>query len=119
FKISSQYAYENSTNFRVAYGTINENYQPDQAVLVQFPRTYYFLENMTIINLENQQTFSYDRFREIIQQYGSGWVVWETNKLYHIKSSIRDYAKNHLTKHHGTGIDNTGIEVYSWGITIT
>ncbi|WP_265112388.1 glycosyltransferase family 39 protein [Halosolutus halophilus] len=110
------YYYEDSEDFTTAYGTIVEEFNSDGEVLfAQYPRDYYLRElpsDTTVIDMENNQEYKPDEFYDDLERHGSGWITWETDKSYHVHPEIREYADEHFEKRHGSGVDNTNVEVY-------
>ncbi len=104
-------------NFSQAYEIIIENYNPKSDVIIgQYLRTYYLRElanqNIKTISMLSNKRYEFETFIEDLDKYESGYITWETRKSYHIQSEIRNYIAKNFTKHHGSGIDNAGVEVY-------
>ena len=95
---------------------IVDNYNPENDIIMgQYLRTYYLKDlegNVTIISMLNNKLYSYDQFQEDLEKYGNGWITWETRKGYHIRKDIKNYIGKNFVKYHGSGVDNTKIEVY-------
>ena len=110
------YYYEDSEDFTTAYGTIVEESDSDEEVLfAQYPRDYYLRDLPTdtmVIDMQNNQEYKPDEFHDDIERHGSGWITWETGKSYHIHPEVREYIDEHFQQHHGSGVDDTDVEVY-------
>lgn len=101
--------------FSSAYQTIIENYQYDEEVIFgQYLRTYYLqpLEEFKYISMRNNKKYHFSQFLEDLEKHKAGWLTWETRKSYHIEPEIRKYIDTHFLKIHGSGIDDTQVEVY-------
>jgi hypothetical protein len=101
--------------FSQAYPTIINNYTSDEVVFGQYLRSYYIKDlgkDANIISMRNNRNYSYDEFINDLDKYDSGWITWETRKSYHINGKIRGYISKNFKHLHGTGVDNTMVEVY-------
>jgi len=102
-------------DFRNAYKTITENYKPGQVIFGQYLRTYYLQDlkrNFKTIKMRREGKYAFSQFEQALEKINSGWVTWETRKSYHVDGKIIEYCKKHLKQLHGTGVDNTKVEVY-------
>jgi len=109
----------NFGNFSTAYQEIVERYNPDEEVIFgQYLRTYYLqkLEGMQDISLLKNKAYSFDQFITDLNQNPVGWLTWETRKSYHLDDRIIDFAEQYFQKLHGTGKDDTGVEVYYFSL---
>ena len=110
------YYYEDSEDFTTAYGTIVDEFDSDEDVLfAQYPRDYYLRDlpsDTTTISMKNNQRYEPAQFHEDIERYGSGWITWETGKAYHVHPEVREYIDEHFEQRHGSGVDDTDVEVY-------
>ncbi len=109
------YNFNNYPQLRQAYQIIKNNYQPGELVISNSLRAYYLwgLKTEDIYKMEWRMGYSFDEFMSRIMLYDSGWLVWEVDKVeMHIRPEIYNYAENNFTKYHGTGIDDTGVDVY-------
>lgn len=106
---------EDDNDFTTAYGTIISNYEDRQAVFAQYPRRYYLRgldPDAKIVSMEHSQEYAPEEFHRDLRRSESGWVTWESEKTYHIHPEIRTFVREHFLKYHGTGVDDTGVEVY-------
>ena len=53
-----------------------------------------------------------EQFKTLFRQEKSGWIVFDTHKSYHLDSEILNFVVRHARKIHGTGVDDTGVEVF-------
>lgn len=114
--------YEDDQDFETAYGTIVEDFDSDEEVLfAQYPRDYYLRElpaDTELISMLNNQRYEPEQFHRDLERHESGWVTWETGKSYHIHPEVRAYVDEHFEQHHGSGVDDTGVEVYYFDETM-
>ncbi|WP_254522229.1 glycosyltransferase family 39 protein [Natrinema caseinilyticum] len=107
---------DDAQDFTTAYGTIEENYEPeDEAVFGQYLRSYYLKDldrDATIVSMEHNQAYTPAEFHRDLSAYESGWITWETRKSYHVHPEIREYVDENFEHYHGDGVDETGVEVY-------
>jgi len=100
--------------FSIAYNSIlDEN--KCEVIFGQYLRSYYLRnlnKDIQIVDLLNNQDYEYSEFIREIKNYNSGWITWETRKGGHIQDEIKDYVRNNFIKIHGTGLDNTNVELY-------
>jgi len=112
---SEIYEGEGFGKISIAYASIAENIKPGEVIFGQYLRDYYLqsIDPQTPrISMLNNQSYSYQSFREDLARYESGWITWETRKRYHIQPEIRDFAQQYLTKIHGAEADASGVELY-------
>ncbi|MGK2860681.1 MAG: hypothetical protein ACSLE0_02020, partial [Chitinophagaceae bacterium] len=64
------------------------------------------------IKMGRRKEYSLDQFKQASERYTSGWVVFDTHKAYHIDPSIIQFLTKRAQRIHGSGIDETGVEVY-------
>jgi uncharacterized membrane protein len=105
----------NNGVFSRAYQVIVENYDYESEVIFgQYLRTYYLqdLQQIRVVSLQNNQTYTFDQFLEDLEKYPQGWITWETKKSYHVADEIVFFVEDRFTKIHGAGIDDTHVEVY-------
>ncbi len=109
------YTQTDDVQFRPAYATILEHYQPGDAIFGQYPRWYYlqglFLDT-PYIDLLSHQRYDNLLFQNQLTHYPGAWVVWETKKRQHVQPGIIHYVDQQCVKYHGEGVDFTGVEVY-------
>jgi len=103
--------------FVIAYQTIKENFNPEKDVLFgQYLKPYYLQEmagnNIKTIDMLYDRRYEYETFLKDISKYESGWIAWQTRKGYHIRGDIKNYINENFKKYHGSGIDDTNVEVY-------
>jgi hypothetical protein len=107
-------------NYQLAYKEINQNYNDRKhGLFLQFPRTYY-LQDLHEANIINLGTHAEYRLKDLLEQantYKSGWISWAWYKRGHVSSEIREYADENFEKIHGTGVDETGVEVYYFDLS--
>lgn len=104
-------------DYKTAYRTISENYDAEKKEIIaaQFLRCYYLggIGNKAdIYDLKRRQTVTYKDFMDKITTTSSGWVTWATKKRGHVDLKIQKFANRCFKKHHGTGVDKTGVEVF-------
>lgn len=110
-------------NFSTAYKVITENYNPETDVIIaQYPRTFYLRDlsdkQPIIISMLDRRNYSFNTFMEDLSQFQAGYVTWETRKSRHISGKIKPYVEDNFIKLHGTGIDNTNVEVYYFDLSM-
>ncbi|WP_290813149.1 glycosyltransferase family 39 protein [Halovivax sp.] len=109
---------EDEQDFETAYGTIEANYDPDEeAIFGQFLRRIYLQnldEDATVVRMESDRRYAPEEFADDLESHGAGWITWETGKDHHVDPAIREFVDEHFAKHHGAGVDDTGLEVYSF-----
>lgn len=117
----SDYAklYQNETRYgRVseAYQVIIDSYHPCREVIFgQYLRSYYLRDipkPVKYVSMLHGKDYEFDQFIEDLNSYPAGWLTWETRKSYHIQDDIIEYVDRYFEKLHGSGIDDTYVEVY-------
>jgi hypothetical protein len=102
--------------YSVVYPDIESRYKPGEALFYQNIKTYYLdpdiLAGKDAIKMGRKKEYTLDQFKEVAKNYTAGWVVFDTHKGYHVDPSIINYIHNNAQKFHGTGVDDTGVEVY-------
>ncbi|MBN1253044.1 MAG: glycosyltransferase family 39 protein [Bacteroidales bacterium] len=112
----------------IAYKEIVENYQKGEAVFYQYPIHYYFKgidTSAVFIDMRRNRLFKFDSylskklkhkkgFFQNINQYNSGWIIWDTQNEMHIDTLINYYVNQNFKKIHGYGIDKTNVEVFRY-----
>lgn len=102
--------------YSVAYKEIREGYKPGEAILYQHMKTYYLdpeaLAGEKAIKLGRRKEMTLEQFKGLFRQEKSGWIVFDTHKSYHLDREILNFIVRHARKIHGTGIDETGVEVF-------
>jgi hypothetical protein len=107
----------------IAYKTVINNLQKDDAVFVQGLKDYYMTglpANAPIISLGHLQKqdiigtnpYNFELFFNDLLKYRQGWVVWEKFKEFHVNPKVAAYVKTLFKKYHGQGIDDSGVEVF-------
>ena len=94
---------------RTAYQVIKDNFQPGNKIYAVQLRDYYLQtlpSDTVVIDLQKNP---YPEF------FGSGFVVWEKEKAGHFQPSVLEYIKTNLKHMAGAGLDNFGVEIYSFG----
>ncbi len=101
--------------FSVIEQSIMAQFQPGDAIIAQYPRRYYLQSipsDTTIVSMKYNELYSKEELISDVQRTGKGWIVWEKRKQYHLRPSVVNYINQHFEQRHGTGIDNTNVEVY-------
>ncbi|WP_290811039.1 glycosyltransferase family 39 protein [Halovivax sp.] len=114
--------HEDREDFRTAYGTIVDEYEEDDALFAQYARDYYLRElpeDAEWISMLNNQEYGPDEFHDDLERHDSGWVTWETGKTYHVHPEVREYVEENFEQRHGSGVDDTRVEVYYFDETMT
>jgi hypothetical protein len=106
-------------DFRSVYSTIQDNYEADKKELIVglFLRCYYLNgigNKANVYNLEKGSKTTYKEFMNHISRTPSGWVTWETKKKHHIDFAIRTTVSQCFKQYHGSEVDNSGIELFSY-----
>jgi hypothetical protein len=106
-----------SIDYKTAYATIEANYEPEKKEIIagQYLRCYYLRgigNRASLFSLRRRQEVTYGAFMNKIKQTTAGWVTWATQKEGHIRRKIRRTANHCFDKYHGTGVDDTGVEVF-------
>lgn len=114
-RIGDRYDYQGQATHSQAYRVIVDNYDQNKHTLfLQFGRTFYLreLNEAKIVSMLNYAQYSLEDFLSDLEKAESGWIAWETSKSYHLETSVITYIKENFEKLHGSGIDETGVEVY-------
>ncbi len=101
----------------VAYKTLAERYDPQSDVVITGPyfRSYYYPNADKPIVKQYPLTNQDDLFT-LVRYFKSGWIVWETGYSYLRPIELLRYIHKHFEKLHGTGVDDTRIEMYYFTI---
>ena len=125
FYFSYNQIYNNDTDygkFSEAYQTIASNYKPGEVIFGQYLRTYYLdkiTNNASIIDMKSNKHYTLEQFLiDINNSKNGGWITFEARKNYHIRREIIDYISKNFHKIHGTGIDNTRVDIFYFNKTI-
>lgn len=92
-----------------AYPTIINNYQSGDKIYAIQLRDYYLStlpKDVHVIDLEQNPQPEF---------IGTGFVVWEQEKVRHFQPEVLSYIKNNFHHLTGEGLDNWGVEIYSFG----
>lgn len=92
-----------------AYAAIINNFEPGDKIYAVQLRDYYLQdlpEDTRVIDLQLNSSPEFD---------GSGFVVWEKEKAGHFQQSVLEYIKKNFDHKSGEGLDNFGVEIYSFG----
>lgn len=98
-----------------AYKVILANITPNDSLIGIQIRDYYLQKlpkTTNIINLPEKKLLSLNSFIQIINQHPQGWIIWEEEKVVHLKKEIVNYIKQNFIKVAGKGIDNNRVEIY-------
>jgi len=109
------YSKKGDVNYSSAYKVIINHYNPETEVIFgQYLRTYYLqeLSDVTIVDMESNQDFSYSAFSRALKRHNQGWMVWAKEKFYHLKPEVHNYIQRNFKKVRGSGIDNNKVEIY-------
>lgn len=92
-----------------AYPALIRSFKPGDKIYAVQLRDYYLQKlppETEVIDLQKnpQPEFS-----------GSGFVVWEKEKAVHFQPELLEYIKNNFRHLTGIGLDNWGVEIYSFG----
>lgn len=103
--------------YNEAYTIIKENFNSEEQVIFgQYLRTYYLQglpENIRTIDMRNKKNYyTYEEFIDDLSKYESGWIAWEIMKDSHLIRDVKNYISKNFKHVHGTGIDNTNVNVY-------
>ena len=105
-----------SPRYSEAYPDIKNKYNQGEAIFFQNMKTYYLdprsLAGEHALKLGRRKEYSLEQFKTALQPYPAAWVVFDTHKAYHIEPAIIQYLQKRFQKIHGSGIDDTGVEVY-------
>lgn len=113
----------NYGKYPIAYQSLIDGYQPGDVVISQFLRTYYLqnekVKDAIIIDMGRGKSFTLDDLKHTIQQYPSGFLVWDTiEEDAHIDRDLRRYACANFTQLHGENCkedkDATRVEVFQY-----
>jgi hypothetical protein len=106
----------------VAYATVRESLLDGDVIFAQYLRDYYMRgipKNTPIISLgqvrqdfAEPNPYNFDRFFADIRRHKRGWVIWESNKEFHVHPHVAAYVKTLFKKIHGAGVDDTNVEIY-------
>jgi hypothetical protein len=105
-----------SPQYRVAYADIKSRYAPGESILYQNMKSYYLdpesLAGDKAIKLGRRQEMTVDQFKNTFLAQRAGWIVFDTHKSYHLDQAIIAYIHRKAQKIHGSGVDDTGVEVF-------
>jgi hypothetical protein len=99
----------------VAYQEIIDNYDPEEHTLfLQYGRMYYLreLDEINLVSMGSNGSYSFEEFMSDLEKAKKGWTAWETGKSYHLQDKVKSYIEENFEKIHGTGVDDTRVEVY-------
>lgn len=106
----------------VAYKTVHGLLKQNEVIFAQGLKNYYMAgipRNTPIISLGHTKQgttgtnpYRFEIFFKDLLKYRQGWVIWEKYKEFHVEPKVVAYVKTLFKKHHGQGLDNTGVEVF-------
>lgn len=92
-----------------AYPALVNNYQTGDKIYAVQLRDYYLStlpKDVAVIDLDQNPQPEFT---------GTGFVVWEKEKAAHFQPEVLAYIKNNFYHLTGEGLDNWGVEIYSFG----
>lgn len=99
-----------------AYQTLIDKCDPQKEVIfAQYLRSYYlkdFGREVKVVDMLNYRKYEFKTFFKDLRKAGTGWVVFETRKRYHIDPKILTYTDKFFKKYHGYGMDDSHIEMF-------
>lgn len=98
-----------------AYSTLEENFDPEtETIFGQYFKYYHFrkIKDFKLVDMRNNKRYEFERFIKDIQQAKTGWLIWMTNKSYHINQQILDFIFQNFKQYHGHKFDDTLMELY-------
>jgi hypothetical protein len=99
----------------IACQTVNENATAGDLVLTHY-LPHYFLRDINpeiqTSTLGHFDAVPFDTIYEQFHEYDRGWIVFYTSYGGMIDQEVVKYANLYFTKYHGTGIDDTNMEVF-------
>jgi hypothetical protein len=104
----------------VAYQEIIDHYDPTEHTLfLQYGRMYYLreLDEINVVSMGRNGSYSFEDFISDLEKAKKGWIAWETGKSYHLQGKVKSYIEENFEKIHGTGVDDTGVEVYYFDLS--
>ena len=100
----------------IAYKTLEDNLKPnEETIFGQYFRSYHFQnmkEEYHIIGMSKDKKYQFNTFLADIKKAKKGWVIWMTNKSYHLKQEIIDFIFQNFKQFHGHKLDKTLMELY-------
>jgi len=100
-----------------AYKIILDSLKPDDQILGLQVRDYYLKalpQNALITALPNHQQLTLPELQQLLAKANQSFLIWEKEKLVHLKPEIIEYVTVHTTKLAGEGIDNYQVEIYQY-----
>jgi len=92
-----------------AYTAIINDFEPGDKIYAVQLRDYYLQDLPAETNVIDLQENTNPEFS------GSGFVVWEQEKSGHFKPEVLNYIRTNFKHLAGEGLDNWGVEIYSFG----
>jgi hypothetical protein len=114
----SVYGDENDrAHYSAAYATIVDTFKPgDDVIIAQFLRDVYLQDlppDTKVISMGSAYGYTLERFQMDLAMEKSGFVTWATRRgEQNLSRELRQYINATLHHLHGTGVDDTKVEVY-------
>jgi len=105
----------------IAYKSISENYKNGDVVFKHWgPKLYMqgISPETKFISLGSYKGRNFADLYEDLSQYKSGWITWHTHNENRIDKHFIAFVNLYFKKYNGTGIDNTGVEVFYFDETM-
>lgn len=100
-----------------AYQIIINQLKPGEQILGIQIRDYYLQDlapDTLITNLPEKQSLELTEFVKLTNQAAGGFMVWEVEKIAHLKPEVVSYIKKNFKHLAGEKIDNNLVEIYYW-----
>ncbi len=91
------------------------DYKNDVLYAIYFRRYYgasMLKKGVDVIGMKKQKKYTIEEFTSDLTKRNSGWVVWATQKTWHLHDNVRSYINQNFKHISGKQIDSSGIEVY-------
>ena len=103
-------------HYSEAYATIVDTFNPGQDVIFgQYLRDFYLQDlppETKVIRMLNGRRYTLEQFQADLSMEQSGFVTWASRKEQHLSKELRQYIHETSRHLHGTGVDDTKVEVY-------
>jgi hypothetical protein len=101
--------------YKEAYQRIEDNCKEGDVIFGQFLRMFYLSDcsrSLYRVDMLRSQRYSLEQFREDIEEYDQGWIVWRSDKSDHLNPELIEYIDSNYIKVGGESIDDTHVELY-------
>lgn len=103
----------------LVYSTLSEKYDPaSEEIFALLGRSYYMYQAGITewSSIPRGREYSLSDLQSDVEAAGSGWIVWESNKYFHLDREVIDYMNDNFRKLYGEGVDDTRVELFYFSV---